>query len=556
MVRRVRGNDYRVLAGPDQHFTPTLTVSVVVPAYGGQQQLDLVLAALARQTYPAELTEVVVVDNGSEPPLRLPAERPDMTRLIGCERPGRAAARNAGLAAATGEVIHWLDSDVVLTPGAIEAHMRWHHAAPYVVVTGYLRFTEAELPAELPADLEGYFEPAEPHAWIVDLVDRTDGLTANPQRPFSLHVGGATSVNARLIRAAGPMDDDLVLGQDTEMGYRLWQAGAVFVPEPVARAYHLGPTMRMRDKPSIDRVSHAFVADRIPAYRWLRGHPGRQWKVPYVTAVVDGTAGYDSVRASVDALLAGTVPDVSVLLTGPWDTLDRDRRAPLKDPALELVLVHGHYEHEGRVRLATTGDGGGHAGGDGAVDPAVPYVLRLPAGWIPGEDTLARLLDLARDEGLGLVNVLLRESADDVVTARLERAAAFARARLVAAPGEDLDDAVDTVSGVVWVDGETYGFTTEARTPVGRRGAYRAGVEARAEVERLTAEAERLRGQIAKWKEEAGRWRKSAVELRREVSTLRRRVAAAERAAQAQAQQGLRTMMSATKRALRKRLRG
>ncbi|MEV0163649.1 glycosyltransferase [Nonomuraea fuscirosea] len=555
---RVRGNDYRVLDVPGEDFTPAMTVSVVIPAYGGRRELDLVLAALARQTYPAELTEVVVVDNGSEPPLRLPAERPAATRLIRCERPGRAAARNAGLAAASGEVIHWLDSDVVLTPGAIEAHMRWHHAAPYAVVTGYLRFTEAVLPAELPADLDAYFEPAEPHAWIVDLVDRTDGLTANPQRPFSLHVGGATSVNARLIAAAGPMDDDLVLGQDTEMGYRLWQAGAVFVPEPAARAYHLGPTMRMRDKQPVDRVSHAFVADRIPAYRWLRGHPGRQWKVPYVTAVVDGTTGYDPVRASVDALLAGTVPDVSVLLTGPWDILDRDCRAPLKDPALELVLVYGHYEHEGRVRLAASGDGGGHAGADGAVDPAVPYVLRLPAGWIPGEDTLARLLDLARDEGLGLVNVLLRESAEGVVTARLERAAAFARARLVVAPGEDLDDAVDTVSGVVWVDGDTYGFTTftatEARTPQGRRGAYRAGIEARAEVERLTAEAERLRGQIAKWKEEAGRWRKSAVELRREVGTLRRGVAAAERAAQAQ--QSLRTVVSATKRALRKRLRG
>ncbi|MFC7105181.1 glycosyltransferase family 2 protein [Nonomuraea rubra] len=322
---RVRGNDYRVLA-PGEHFTPRLTVSVVIPAYGGQDKLDLVLAALGRQTYPAALTEIIVVDNGSSPPLRLPEG--SAARLVVCDRPGRASARNAGLAQATGDVVHWLDSDVVLTPGAIEAHMRWHHAAPYLVVTGYIRFTAAELPAELPDDLAGHFEPAEPHAWIVDLVERTDGLTDNPQRPFSLHVGGATSVSARLIEAAGPMDEELILGQDTELGYRLGQAGAVFVPEPAARAYHLGPTMRMRDKQPIDRVSHAFVADRIPAYRWLRGHPGRQWKVPYVTVVVDGTRGYDAVRTTVDAVLAGTVPDVSVLLTGPWPTLDRDRRAP------------------------------------------------------------------------------------------------------------------------------------------------------------------------------------------------------------------------------------
>ncbi|MGW0804975.1 glycosyltransferase family 2 protein [Nonomuraea sp. NPDC002799] len=537
----VRGNDYRVLA-PAQGRTPELKVSVVIPSYGGQDKLDLVLAGLARQTYPAELTEVIVVDNGTTPPLRLPATRPSGTRLIVCARPGRAAARNAGLAEATGDVIHWLDSDVVLTPGAIEAHMRWHHAAPYVVVTGYLRFTDAEPPAELPDDLEAYFEPAEPHAWIVDLVERTDGLTDNPQRPFSLHVGGATSVNARLIEAAGPMDDDLILGQDTEMGYRLAQAGAVFVPEPAARAYHLGPTMRMRDKQPIDRVSHAFVADRIPAYRWLRGHPGRQWKIPYVTVVVDGAAGYDEVRATVDALLAGTVPDISILLLGPWDTLQRDRRAPLQDPDLDLVLVCGHYEHEGRVRLSTTGD----------VDPAVPFVLRLPPGWIPGEDSLARLFDLARDEGLGLVNVLLHESSQGVVAARLERASAFARARIVRTPGDDLDDVVDAVSGVSWVEGETYGFTTEAVPLLGRRGAYRARTEAQAEAARLAKEVERLRGQVVKWKEEAGRWRKSAVELRREVGTLRRQVAAANRA-----QQSLRVLVSTTmKRALGKRLHG
>ncbi|GAA2206065.1 hypothetical protein GCM10009850_015230 [Nonomuraea monospora] len=536
---RVRGNDYRVLA-PDEHFTPRLTVSVVIPAYGGQDKLDLVLAALARQTYPAELTEIIVVDNGSSPPLRLPEGT--SARLVVCDRPGRASARNAGLAQAKGEVIHWLDSDVVLTPGAVEAHMRWHHAAPYLVVTGYLRFTTAEAGAELPDDLEAAFEPAEPHTWIVDLVERTDGLTDNPQRPFSLHVGGATSVNARLIEAAGPMDEDLILGQDTELGYRLWQAGAVFVPEPAARAYHLGPTMRMRDKQPIDRVSHAFVADRIPAYRWLRGHPGRQWKVPYVTAVVDGTRGYDDVRATVDAVLAGTVPDVSVLLTGPWSTLERDRRAPLRDPDLELVLVHGHYLHEGRVHLAETLD----------VDPAVPFVLHLPAGWVPGEDTLARLLDLARDDGLGLVNVLLHESSEGVVAARLERASAFARARLVVTAGEDLDDVVDEVSGVAWVEGETYGFSTEAAVPLGRRGAYRARLEAQAEADRLAKEAERLRAQVAKWREEAGRWRKSTVELRREVGALRRQLAAANRA-----QQGLRTLVSTTmKRALRKRLRG
>ncbi|MEU8378200.1 glycosyltransferase [Streptosporangium sp. NPDC048865] len=554
MTARIVGNDYRSLTPPALgSWTPSLRVSVVVPAYGDQEKLDLTLAGLAAQTYPVALTEVVVVDNGSSPPLRLPALRPANTRLLVCPVPGRAHARNAGLAAATGDVIHWLDSDVVLDRRSVEAHMRWHHAAPYLVVTGYLRFTPAALPApEVVAaadDLAKLFEPAEPHAWLVDLVERTDGLTANPHRAFSLHVGGATSVNAALFAAAGPMDTDLILGQDTEMGYRLAQAGAVFVPEPLSRAFHLGPTMRMRDKAPIDRVSHAFVADRIPSYRWLRSHPTRQWKVPYVEVVVEpggpGGYAYDEVRATVDAVLAGTLPDVAVTLTGPWDRVGAEGRAPLRNPDLDLVLIRGHYAHEPRVRFAGEVPA---VPGTPAVPAspawAVPYRLRLPAGWVPGEDTLARLVDLAGDEGYGLVSVLLAEGDDGatgptgagaeraVVRARLERAAAFARAAIVLEEGEDLDDAVDDTFGVIWVDGETYGFAPEAGVLPGRRGAYRARAEAAAEVARLTKEAERLREQVAKWRDEAGRWRRSAVELRREVGTLRKELAAARKIVQ------------------------
>ncbi|MFC4589211.1 glycosyltransferase family 2 protein [Sphaerisporangium corydalis] len=553
MTLRIRGNDYTVLDPPALGgWTPSLRVSVVIPAYDGQEKLDLALAGLSAQSYPAALVEVVVVDNGSSPALRLPEIRPAGTRLIRCEAPGRANARNAGLAAATGDVVHWLDSDVVADRYEVEAHMRWHHLAPYLVVTSYLRFTTAPLPSpETVAaadDLAKLFEPAEPHEWLVDLVERTDGLTATPSRAFSLHVGGATSVNRVLIDAAGPMDEELILGQDTEMGYRLAQAGAVFVPEPLARGFHLGPSMRMRDKQPIDRVSHALIGDRIPQYRWLRAHPARQWKVPYLEVVVEA-GGYEETRATIDAVLAGTVPDVSVLLAGPWDTLVPERRAPLTDPRLDLSLLHGHYAYEGRVRFVAADAG-----------RLAPFLLRLPAGWVPGEDTLARLLDLAVEGGHGLVGVLLAEGAEGVTAARLERRAAFARAALVlgtpappetppsAAPAvpasaetpawthepasaeaaRAYDDVVDDVYGALWIDGETLGFTaaTEPAPAKGRRMAYRSRLETEAEVVKLTKEIERLRGQVGKWRDEAGRWRKTAVDLRRDVGGLRREIAA------------------------------
>ncbi|MFD0665720.1 hypothetical protein [Thermocatellispora tengchongensis] len=185
-----------------------------------------------------------------------------------------------------------------------------------------------------------------------------------------------------------------------------------------------------------------------------------------------------------------------------------------------MVLIRGHYAHEGRVRLRAFSE-----------QSFAPYHLRVPAGWVPGEDSVARLLDLAREQGYGLVNVLLAETAEGVTAARLERTAAFSRAVIVAGEGEDLDDAVEDVFGVLWVDGGAYDFTPAAEAPpiTGRRSAYRARQEAAAEVARLTREAERLREQVTRWRDEAGKWRKSAVEFRRELGAARKELAAAKR---------------------------
>ena len=63
---RVFRNDWSTVAVPEiGSWTPTMTVSVIIPAFGNQDLLDLTLAGLAGQTYPSELIEVVVVDDGS-----------------------------------------------------------------------------------------------------------------------------------------------------------------------------------------------------------------------------------------------------------------------------------------------------------------------------------------------------------------------------------------------------------------------------------------------------------------------------------------------------------
>ncbi|TVR66476.1 MAG: glycosyltransferase family 2 protein [Candidatus Competibacteraceae bacterium] len=52
-----------------------------------------------------------VIDNASKPPLRLNPTVADFARIVVCPTPGAYAARNAGIAAARGEVLAFTDAD-------------------------------------------------------------------------------------------------------------------------------------------------------------------------------------------------------------------------------------------------------------------------------------------------------------------------------------------------------------------------------------------------------------------------------------------------------------
>lgn len=105
--------------------------SVVVPVHNRLELVRPVLDAFATQRTP-EPFEVIVVDDGSEPPAAaIVAGRDDRFRLLTQPNRGRAGAVNAGLAAARGDVVIVCDSDIVPEPGFVEDHLAFHreHAA-------------------------------------------------------------------------------------------------------------------------------------------------------------------------------------------------------------------------------------------------------------------------------------------------------------------------------------------------------------------------------------------------------------------------------------------
>ena len=92
---------------------PWPRVSVVVCSYNGAPTIRDCLEGLSRLAYPNY--EVIVVDDGSTDDTAAIARRYN-GRLIQTENRGLANARNTGLAAATGEIVAYLDDDAYPDP--------------------------------------------------------------------------------------------------------------------------------------------------------------------------------------------------------------------------------------------------------------------------------------------------------------------------------------------------------------------------------------------------------------------------------------------------------
>ncbi|MEB3354825.1 MAG: glycosyltransferase family 2 protein, partial [Cyanobacteriota bacterium] len=107
-------------------------LSVVIPTYNRLPILRQCLKALERQQLgsPLQGYEVVVVDDGSTDATEtwIQAEqhagRLSHVRLILQEHGGPAAGRNRGVEACRGDVVVFIDSDLVVTDGFLLSHAR------------------------------------------------------------------------------------------------------------------------------------------------------------------------------------------------------------------------------------------------------------------------------------------------------------------------------------------------------------------------------------------------------------------------------------------------
>ena len=123
---------------------PSPRLSLVVPTFKAPQRLRALLRSVASQAVDTSLAEVIVVDDGT--PGFEPAAWEKMAgdfalTVVHLERNGgRAVARNAGIQVARGDIVVFLDGDMTVEPGFMEAHDAFHTLHDGAVAVGAIRW--------------------------------------------------------------------------------------------------------------------------------------------------------------------------------------------------------------------------------------------------------------------------------------------------------------------------------------------------------------------------------------------------------------------------------
>jgi glycosyltransferase involved in cell wall biosynthesis len=107
------------LAEGDRALSSAPFVSVIVPVWD-DAAIVACLEGLARQTYPRDSFEVIVVDNGRQGASSESVAKFPFARTAHQPKPGSYAARNLGLSLARGSLLAFTDADCVPAPTWLE----------------------------------------------------------------------------------------------------------------------------------------------------------------------------------------------------------------------------------------------------------------------------------------------------------------------------------------------------------------------------------------------------------------------------------------------------
>ena len=205
--------------------TENPVVSVIIPAYNAAEFMGQTLDSIFAQTFTR--IEVIVINDGSSDTEELEQvlqRYPANLHYIKQDNQGAAAARNAGLRAATGEFVAFLDADDTWVPEFLEKQMELLGSSKADLV-----FADALLFGDSPLKGRTFMQMNPPQGEVT-----VENLLA-----VKVTVLTSTVLARRQsILDVGLFDVSLRRGQDFDLWLRLAKAGARFANTRDVLAHH------------------------------------------------------------------------------------------------------------------------------------------------------------------------------------------------------------------------------------------------------------------------------------------------------------------------------
>jgi mycofactocin system glycosyltransferase len=203
------------------------SVSIVIPVMNRADELRRCLTSLSRLMYPPEKLQIIVVDDGSRD------HSPDVAREFGAlvvpsggTGRGPAAARNIGASQATGDILAFIDSDCSASPGWL------NELIPAFADTAM---------AAVGGQVDGMCTES--------AVDRYEAVMSSLSVSSRERVGNSGTdtfylpscnllVRRSAFRSAGGFKDEMHVGEDVDLTWRLRDAGWTISYLPAGNVLH------------------------------------------------------------------------------------------------------------------------------------------------------------------------------------------------------------------------------------------------------------------------------------------------------------------------------
>lgn len=200
-------------------------ISVIIPAHNAAATLPRTLAALT-SAHPAPY-EIIVVDDGSSDQTAELAESIGVCVLRLGKNIGAAAAKNRGANAATGEILFFTDSDIIVPCDVIA---RVCADFTRTACDGVVGLLDEKIPSP---DFASQFK----NLWMNYTYARLAGLSR-----LGLFYTSAAAIRRQVFLNTGGFDENYrgaSIAEDTEFGQRAWGAGVTITLDPELRVVHL-----------------------------------------------------------------------------------------------------------------------------------------------------------------------------------------------------------------------------------------------------------------------------------------------------------------------------